>query len=106
MESLSGSFFVPDGWLCQENVTSELGYGKGTVSAHLNEVEAMLGVAVLRRPASCPGSLRTVKCAPVTGKKRLCRSSVRGWHSFRTGFITRALSAGMPEELVRRVTGH
>ena len=30
----------------------------------------------------------------------------RGWHSFRVAFVTRALAAGMPEELVRRVTGH
>lgn len=34
------------------------------------------------------------------------RRSVRGWHSFRVGLVTRALAAGMPEELVRRVTGH
>ena len=32
--------------------------------------------------------------------------SIRGWHSFRTSFVTRALSGGMPEEFVRRVTGH
>lgn len=38
--------------------------------------------------------------------KRLKRGSVRGWHSFRVAFVTRALAGGMPEELVRRVTGH
>jgi hypothetical protein len=33
-------------------------------------------------------------------------AAIRGWHSFRVAFVTRALAAGMPEELVRRVTGH
>ena len=37
---------------------------------------------------------------------RLIKASTVGWHSFRTTFITSALAAGMPEELVRRVTGH
>lgn len=34
------------------------------------------------------------------------RASVRDFHSFRTTWITLALSAGVPMELVRRVTGH
>ena len=34
------------------------------------------------------------------------KASVRGWHSFRTTWITLALSAGLPMELVRRVSGH
>lgn len=34
------------------------------------------------------------------------RSSVKDFHSLRTTWITMALSAGVPMELVRRVTGH
>lgn len=33
-------------------------------------------------------------------------ASIMGFHSFRTTWITLALSAGVPMELVRRVTGH
>jgi hypothetical protein len=33
-------------------------------------------------------------------------ASVRDWHALRTTFVTLALSAGVPMELVRRVTGH
>jgi integrase len=33
-------------------------------------------------------------------------ASVRDWHALRTTFVTLALSAGVPVELVRRVTGH
>jgi hypothetical protein len=31
---------------------------------------------------------------------------VRDWHALRATFVTLALSAGVPVELVRRVTGH
>ena len=36
----------------------------------------------------------------------LRRASVRDFHSFRTTWVTLALTAGVPMELVRRVTGH
>ena len=36
----------------------------------------------------------------------LCMANVRGFHSFRVTWITIALAAGVPMELVRRVTGH
>jgi hypothetical protein len=85
-----------------------LGVSKSTVSLHLNEIEAMTGAAVLRRTATpAPaGAVRGTMHAEAGGRAGRNRVSVRGWHSFRTTFITRALAAGMPEELVRRVTGH
>ena len=33
-------------------------------------------------------------------------ASVRDWHALRSTFVTLALSAGVPVELVLRVTGH
>lgn len=42
----------------------------------------------------------------VERKDGLKRASVRDWHSFRTTWITLALSAGVPLPLVQRVTGH
>ena len=41
---------------------------------------------------------------PSVNKKNA--SNVKGFHSLRTTWITMALSAGVPMELVRRVTGH
>jgi len=41
--------------------------------------------------------------APTNGKRK---ASVKDFHSLRTTWITMALSAGVPMELVRRVTGH
>ncbi len=88
-------------------IAREQGLSKSTVSLHLNAVEEMTGAVVLRRRPAAPvpdtvrGSIHTDR---TQGVKR--RASVRGWHSFRVAFVTRALAAGMPEELVRRVTGH
>lgn len=39
-------------------------------------------------------------------KEGIYKSNVRGFHSFRVTWITIALAAGVPMELVRRVTGH
>jgi hypothetical protein len=89
-------------------VARDLGLSKSTVSLQLHEIEDMIGATVLRRlpppaplPAVIRGSTQTERGAGGTQRR-----SVRGWHSFRVGFVTRALAAGMPEELVRRVTGH
>jgi hypothetical protein len=75
---------------------------------HLNEVEAMIQAAVIRRPTPAPESetVRGAVHADKTATPRLKSASIRGWHSFLVAFVTRALAAGMPEELVRRVTGH
>ncbi len=42
----------------------------------------------------------------VGGEHRLQAASVRGFHSLRVTWITIALAAGVPLELVQRVTGH
>ncbi len=34
------------------------------------------------------------------------RVSIRDWHSFRTTWVTLALTAGIPLELVQKITGH
>jgi integrase len=88
-------------------IAHELGISKSTVSLHLNHVQRTIGVAVLRRKArsSAPVS-REKHSNDNLGGSRLKRGSIRGWHSFRVAFVTRALSGGMAEELVRRVTGH
>jgi integrase len=89
-------------------VARGLALSKSTVSLHLNEIEQAIGAAVVRRPAPVPlpPVIRGTLCAANGTTQRLKRGSVRGWHSFRVAFVTRALSSGMPEELVRRVTGH
>ncbi len=85
-------------------VSKALGVAKATVSLHLNALEEITGYEVLRRPKRAGKRLGGI--VEDNGGQRLKRGSIRGWHSFRTTFVTRALTAGMAEELVRRVTGH
>lgn len=89
-------------------IARENNFSKSTVSLHLHELEKMLGAAVLRRTVkrSVPAVMRGKLHAESGQGQRLKRGSVRGWHSFWVTFVPRALTAGMPEELVRRVTGH
>jgi hypothetical protein len=89
------------------DIATKMEISKGIVSMQLKEVANMIGAEVIRRP------LPPVRPAIIRGnihKKtdgpRLRRASVKGWHSFRTTWITLALSAGLPMELVRRVSGH
>ncbi|MFH0880321.1 MAG: tyrosine-type recombinase/integrase [Lentisphaerota bacterium] len=87
-------------------IAEDMQISKGTVSGLLNEIEKKMGVAVIhRRGPVLPETIRGVIHSEGQGQ-RLKRGSLRGWHSFRTTFITLALSAGLPMELVRRITGH
>ena len=89
------------------DICRALNVSKGTVSGHLHAVEKMIGAQVIRRsdtiapPAVFRGSIHAAETVD-----RMKKISVRGWHSFRTTWITLALSAGLPMELVRRVSGH
>jgi integrase len=47
-----------------------------------------------------------IKNTHIANKNASQRASVKDFHSLRTTWITMALSAGVPMELVRRVTGH
>jgi integrase len=89
-------------------VAHALKISKGIVSTRLNEIQDKVGAAVFRRDQINTPAFRGVTVAPMDedAGPRLKRASLRGWHSFRTSFITQALSAGIPMELVRRVTGH
>lgn len=90
-------------------IAREMGLSKGCVCGLLTEVERGIRLAVVRRPPPVPimvpAVVRGVTQTSGHGqRKRL--ASVKGWHSFRTTFITLALADGVPIELVRRVTGH
>jgi len=91
---------------------------KGSVSGYLNEIQTAIGCQIVR------GASRTAKCEPrlsttgnleagiadvglqVDRKHGLRRASVRDFHSLRVTWVTLALTAGVPLELVQKVTGH
>jgi hypothetical protein len=85
-----------------DSIMRDTGYGQGTVSAYLNEVQKGAGVQLVRS-VNKKRSLDRLQAARPNG---LRRASIRDFHSFRVTWITLALAAGVPLELVQRVTGH
>jgi len=87
-----------------DQVAAETGQTKPAVSHHLNEIEDGIRLAFIR------GKVRLEKKDAVQKNraegKGARRASVRDFHSFRVTWITLALAAGVPLELVQRVTGH
>ncbi len=87
---------------------------KGSVSGYLNEIEAAIGCRILRGASRTghQGESGNVKDGMkdaglfVERKHGLRRASVRDFHSFRVTWVTLALTAGVPLELVQKVTGH
>lgn len=83
-------------------VMAETGCGKGTVSAYLNEIESGIEARFIRGRKADDGKAVLQSARP----RGLRRASIRDFHSFRVTWITLALTAGVPLELVQRVTGH
>lgn len=87
-------------------IAKDMRSSKGIVSMRLNDLESITQTVIVRR-LPLPKVIRGSTLAKTSGQTpRLKRGSLKGWHSFRTTWITLALSAGVPMELVRRVTGH
>ena len=81
----------------------ELGISKGSTSTYLKRIKGILGFPVVRTEREPV----TIKDAALGKHKTgLVRVNQRGFHALRATWVTLALSAGVPIELVRRVTGH
>jgi len=80
-------------------------HSRGTISNYLNDAERISGREIIR------GKTRTFthtdqNTATEERHHGVRRASVRDFHSFRTTWVTLALMANVPMELVRMVTGH
>ncbi|MBP7830381.1 MAG: tyrosine-type recombinase/integrase [Kiritimatiellae bacterium] len=86
-------------------IVAASGHAKCTVSYDLHEVQDMIGKKFLRtQQKSIKKDIRSM--TQVKRRKGQRAASIRDWHALRATFVTLALSAGVPVELVRRVTGH
>jgi len=85
-----------------EEVMAKTECSRGTVSNYLNELERELGCTVLRSKKRAL-TVSDLQVERETGRRR---ASVHDFHSFRVTWITVALAAGVPLEVVQRVTGH
>ena len=85
-----------------DQVMAATGFSRGAVSNYLNKLERETGAAIVR------GHRRAVKTDDLQEEREvgLRRASLHDFHSFRVTWITLALAAGVPLELVQRVTGH
>lgn len=88
-------------------VAATMGISKASVSGYLNEVERKIGMPLVR------GKIRSTALIPVkrgdvqkVRERGLRNASIRDFHSFRTTWITLALTSNIPLDLVQRVTGH
>ena len=85
-------------------IAAETGISKGSVSHYFKRIEEAVGTPVVRRRRS----KRTGRASGAVHASRpgLKRVNQRGFHAFRATWVTLALTAGVPMELVRKVTGH
>lgn len=85
-----------------DEVMATTGFSRGAVSNYLNELERETGASIVR------GHRRAAKTDSLQEERDvgLRRASLHDFHSFRVTWITLALAAGVPLELVQRVTGH
>ncbi len=90
------------------------GVSKGSLSLYLNDIEIGAGCRIIRQRNGKSTGKRSIT-ALVRGdagnlqldrEGGLRRASIRDFHSFRVTWVTLALTAGVPLELVQRVTGH
>lgn len=88
-------------------IAAGLAISPGAVSTYLHDLEGLTSKAIVSEPAADepdPSALTVGEINPEAPRKR--RPSLKGWHSFRTTWTTLALAAGVPLEIVARVTGH
>jgi hypothetical protein len=84
------------------DVMNETGLSRGSVSGLLNDIEKHIECVLVR--GKTRGSVAVLLQEERANGGR--RASVHDFHSFRVTWITLALAAGVPLELVQRVTGH
>jgi len=86
-------------------IQEQFGYSRGQISGDLGVIEGVVGKRIRR--TNWQGIRDRVRqVTNVQGEGRRNAASVRDWHALRVTFVTIALSAGVPMELVRRITGH
>ncbi len=83
------------------------GCARATVSADLHAIQEWTGKTFMRTAGTRPDVKSAMARLTTVERKQGARAaSVLDWHALRTTWITLALGAGVPIELVKRVTGH
>lgn len=87
------------------DLQKEFKMSKAGVSTYFKRIESVVGFPVVRqrRPKT---AVKVLGALHATRKVGLKKVNQRGFHAFRATWVTLALSAGVPVDLVRKVTGH
>lgn len=95
------------------DIARSLDISKGSVSNYIKRIETITGHPIIRREVEAIrlqqalASLPEVAPAPERrGGRGVKKVNPRGFHALRATFATTALSAGVPIEIVRMITGH
>ncbi len=85
-------------------IMAATGLPKGTVAQYVRDAQIIVKTPVMRGRGKIVKE--AIKQATQVERDNGRMASVRDWHALRATWVTLALSAGVPVELVRRVTGH
>ena len=88
------------------DIEKETKIPRGVISADLRAVETWTGKRFVRSVRGKNIKEKIARLTRTDRKQGEKAASVYDWHALRTTFVTLALSAGVPMELVQRVTGH
>ncbi len=85
-------------------IMAATGLPKGTVAQYVRDAQKIVKTPIMRGRGKV--IKEAIKQATQIERDNGRMASVRDWHALRATWVTLALSAGVPVELVRRVTGH
>jgi hypothetical protein len=92
------------------DIEAKTGTARASVSMHLHAVENWIGKPFVRsgagRHTKRSITAAIARCTRTQREQGQMSASIRDWHALRTTFVTLALTAGVPVEIVQRVTGH
>lgn len=111
-ESLLQVFDLYSSGVTVPDIARQLAVSKGTVSNHLARIEKAVGHPIVRHDLKKAREHAALAALPERDEgvgeqqARLTRVNDRGFHSLRATFATLALTAGIPVEVLRIITGH
>jgi integrase len=85
-------------------IVTATGLPKGTVAQYVRDAQKNVKTPIMRGRGKIIKA--AIKQTTQVERDNGRMASVRDWHALRATWVTLALSAGVPVELVRRVTGH
>jgi integrase len=91
-----------------QQVMLEAQVSKGSVSGYLNQIEEAIQARIMRGISHTKQRENTNVETELNIEREygIRKASLRDFHSFRVTWVTIALTAGVPMELVQKVTGH